>query len=123
LVWLFHRVPHSGLKKWAFVLLGISFVRLAINPSVLAYHPRSDVAILNWYLYTYGIVGVCLLVAAALWRPIDERYFNWPVRPILKGLSAILGFFLLNIQIADFFTEEEHLLTFQFGQSFAEDLT
>ena len=41
LLWLFHRVPHRGLRLVAVVLLCAAFVRLALNPAVFEYHKRS----------------------------------------------------------------------------------
>src|SRR5438067_2040571 len=64
LCWLFHRVPHPGLRLAAIALLAVVFARLALNPAVLSYHPRAAFPILNWYLYTYGIATVCLFIAA-----------------------------------------------------------
>ena len=58
LLWLFHRIPHQGLRLTGFGLLTVAFVRLALNPAVLTYHARGDLPILNWYLYAYGVVIV-----------------------------------------------------------------
>jgi hypothetical protein len=58
LCWLFHRVPHPGLRLVGVALLVVAFARLGLNASVLTYHPRGTLPILNWYLYTYGIVTV-----------------------------------------------------------------
>ncbi|MDP9291225.1 MAG: DUF2339 domain-containing protein, partial [Verrucomicrobiota bacterium] len=60
LFWLFHRVPHPGLRIAAIGLLVISFARLALNPAVLSYHARAATPIFNWYLYTYGVVALSL---------------------------------------------------------------
>ena len=48
LLWLFHRVPHPGLRLTGFGLLVAAFVRLAFNPAVLEYHQRSATPIFNW---------------------------------------------------------------------------
>ena len=69
LLWLFHRVPHPGLRLAGVGLLVAAFVRLAFNPAVLEYHPRSATPIFNWYLYAYGIVTVCLFAGARLLAP------------------------------------------------------
>ena len=66
LLWLFHRVPHLGLRFVGFGLLVAAFVRLALNPAVLEYHPRATAPIFNWYLYAYGIVTASLFVASWL---------------------------------------------------------
>jgi uncharacterized membrane protein len=69
LLWLFHRVPHPGLRLTGVGLLVAAFVRLAFNPAVLEYHARSATPIFNWYLYAYGIVTVCLFAGAKLLAP------------------------------------------------------
>ena len=51
LFWLFHRVPHRGLR----LVCGRPALRrirwLALNPAVFEYHKRSASRIWNWYLY------------------------------------------------------------------------
>src|SRR5207245_72335 len=49
LCWLFLRVPHPGLRLTGIGLLVVVFVRLALNPAVLSYHPRAASPIFNWY--------------------------------------------------------------------------
>jgi uncharacterized membrane protein len=124
LLWLFRRVPHPGLRVTGVVLLIAAFVRLAINPAVLEYHARSGTPILNWYLYTYGIVITCLFVGANLIPPTRGRALGFNVRPLLNALGTILAFLLLNIQIADFFSPPgTRVLTFQFSGNFGRDMT
>ncbi|HTO02962.1 MAG TPA: DUF2339 domain-containing protein, partial [Opitutus sp.] len=122
LLWLFHRVPHTGLRATGTVLLIIAFVRLALNPEVLAYHPRSDTPVFNWYLYAYGISLVCMFVSARLLAPPRNRVLGINVPPLLNALGLILAFLLLNIEIADYFTTAGAVLTFQFGGNFARDM-
>jgi len=64
LVWLFRRIPHRGLLVWSGALLAAVFVRLAVNPAVLSYHPASHRAIVNWYLYTYLVSAAAFFFAA-----------------------------------------------------------
>src|SRR6476660_7835402 len=97
LCWLFHRVPHPGLRIAGIALLLISFARLVFNPAVLEYHPRAATPIFNWYLYTYGIVAICLFVAARLLAPPRNLVLNKNAPPLLNSLGAILAFVLLNI--------------------------
>ena len=124
LLWLFHRIPHPGLRLTGVALLAITFVRLAINPAVLSYHPRGDLPILNWYLYTYGIGAACMFAGAWLMRPPRERVGDVDAPPILCGLGMILLFFLVNIEIADFFTAAgERTLTFDFSGNLGRDMT
>ncbi|HEV7238188.1 MAG TPA: DUF2339 domain-containing protein [Thermoanaerobaculia bacterium] len=118
LVWLYRRIPHRGLLAWAAALLVSVFVRLTINPDILSYHPSSDRAILNWYLYTYLVSALAFFVAAYL-APREYR------RAIgaLRAAGTLLLFFLLNIEIADYFSTGS-TLTFNFlSSSLAQDLT
>lgn len=122
LLWLFHRVPHPGLKWVGLGLLAIAFVRLALNPEVLTYYPRSGRAIFNWYLYTYGVTTACLLAGARLLAPPHERLGGVHVQALLYGLGTVLAFLLLNIEIADYFSSGRTLI-FQFSGNLARDMT
>ncbi|MSU60821.1 MAG: DUF2339 domain-containing protein [Pedosphaera sp.] len=124
LCWLFHRVPHPGLRLTAVGLLITSFARLALNPAVLSYHARSETPIFNWYLYSYGVVTVALFMAARLLAPPRDQVLGNSAPGVLNTLGAILAFLLLNIQIADFFTAPgAAVLTFQFSGNFARDMS
>jgi hypothetical protein len=123
LLWLFHRVPHPGLRLTGAGLLVAAFVRLALNPEVFKYHLRSDTPIFNWYLYTYGIVTVCLFLGARLLAPPRHQIGKINVPPILAGLGIVLAFLLLNIEIADYFSAPGTRLSFQFRGNFARDMT
>ena len=124
LLWLFHRVPHPGLRATGAVLLVITFARLALNPAVFAYHVRGDTAFLNWYLYVYGLATVALFAGAKLLAPPRERVLGFSAPPLLNTLGTILAFLLLNIEIADYFTRPgAHTLTFQFSGDFGRDMT
>jgi len=123
LLWLFHRVPHPGLRLTGVGLLVAAFVRLALNRAVFDYHLRSATPILNWYLYTYGIVTVCLFAGARLLAPPRNLILQSNAPPILAGLGTVLAFLLLNIEIADFFSPAGSTLTFQFSGDFARDMT
>ena len=124
LLWLFHRVPHPGLRATGTVLLVTTFARLALNPAVLGYHVRGDTALLNWYLYAYGIATAALFAGAKLLAPPRERVLGFSAPPHLNTLGTILAFFLLNIEIADYFTQPgASTLTFQFSGNFGRDMT
>jgi len=123
LLWLFHRVPHAGLRLAGAGLLFAAFVRLALNPAVLGYHPRSATPIFNWYLYAYGIVAVCLFAGAWLLAPPRHQILRVNAPPILTGLGTVLSFLLVNIEIADYFSDPGSTLTFQFSGNFARDMT
>jgi len=124
LCWLFHRVPHPGLRLTGVALLAIAFVRLALNPAVLSYHARSTFPILNWYLYTYGLVTISLFAGARLLAPPRERVLTIKAPALLCTLGTTLAFLLVNIQIADFFAEPgTAALTFKFSGNFTRDMT
>src|SRR5437016_4173328 len=124
LCWLFHRVPHPGLRIAGVGLLLVCFARLVCNPTVLAYHARAATPIFNWYLYTYGIVAISFMVAARLLAPPRNLVLNQNAPPLLNSCGAILAFVLLNIEIADYFsTPGAYELTFQFTGNFARDMS
>jgi uncharacterized membrane protein len=119
LLWLYRRVPHWGLPWVGIGLLCVAFARLAVNPAVLEYHARSATPILNWYLYAYGIVTVCLFVGAQL---VEDGAPGGRALPATLG--TVLAFVLLNIEIADCFTPVgARALTFEFSGNFARDMT
>ena len=124
LLWLFHRVPHPGLRLVGVALLIVAFARLSLNPAVLEYHARSGVALLNWYLYSYGLVTAALFVGARLMAPPRDIVLGSSGPRVLNTLGTILAFLLLNIEIADFFSAPgTTVLTFQFSGNFARDMT
>jgi uncharacterized membrane protein len=122
LLWLFHRVPHPGLRATGVALLIAAFVRLTFNGAVLTYHPRSDTPIFNWYLYSYGIALACQFIGARLLAPPRERVLGTDTPPLLNALGTLLAFLLLNIEIADYFSPAGSTLAFQFSGNFARDL-
>ena len=124
LLWLFHRVPHPGLRATGAVLLVTAFARLALNPAVLGYHVRGDTGILNWYLYAYGLATAALFAGARLLAPPRHRTLGVDAPPLLNTLGVILAFNLLNIEIADYFTAPgARALAFQFSGNFARDMS
>jgi hypothetical protein len=124
LCWLFRRIPHSGLRLASVALLLVVFVRLALNPAVLSYHPRAAFPILNWYLYTYGIATICLFAAARFLAPPRNRVLGYNVLPLLYTLGTVLAFLIVNVEIADYFsTPGAAALTFQFSGNFGRDMS
>lgn len=122
LIWLFHRVPHVGLKATGVTLLAFVFARLTLNPFVFDYHPRSGLPLLNWYLWVYGIAVACHFVAGRLLSPPREQLFGRSVQPLAFGGGVILAFYLLNIQIADYYSTGSRV-SFEFSANFARDMT
>jgi uncharacterized membrane protein len=127
LAWLYGRVPHRGLLWWTAGLTVAVLVRLAFNPAVLTYHPRAELPVWNWYLYTYLIAAGALLAAGRLLDSTDDRLDDALPRlsVVANAGGGLLLFLLLNIEIADFFSTGP-TLTFGFlsGRStLAEGLT
>jgi uncharacterized membrane protein len=122
LCWLFHRVPHPGLKGLGAGLLATALIRLTLNPTVFEYHARAGTPILNWYLYTYTAVAACQFLAARLLAPPRNTVLDLNLPPLFAGAGTILLFLLMNIEISDFYSEGTSL-TFEFTGSFARDIT
>jgi uncharacterized membrane protein len=124
LCWLFHRVPHPGLRLVGVGLLAVSFARLGLNPLVLSYHARAAHPFFNWYLYAFGVVSIALFAGARLLaRPRNlTAGINTP--PLLYSMGTLLVFLLVNIEIADYFsTPGAPVLTFEFSGNFARDMS
>ncbi|MFL6193348.1 MAG: DUF2339 domain-containing protein [Thermoanaerobaculia bacterium] len=115
LAWLYGRIPHRGLLLWTAGLAAAVFVRLSLNPAVLTYHPRAEIPVWNWYLYTYLVAAVALFGAARLLSRTDDRPLAGLPRlsTLLSAAGGVLLFLLLNIEIADFFSKGS-TLTFAF---------
>jgi uncharacterized membrane protein len=103
-------------------LLVTSFVRLALNPWVIIAYERTGTPIWNWYLYTYGLVSICLLTAARLLAPPRHKTLDINTPPLLYSLGVLLAFALVNIEIADVFSPPGNRLTLNFSGSFAQDM-
>jgi len=125
LLWLFRRIPHEGLRIGSVLLLGAAFVRLlpGVNPFLLHYCERGPVPFLNWFLYTYGIVGACQFTSARLIGRERPLVLTLPARSLLSALGTILAFLLVNLEIADFFSVGERYVAFGLPTSLAQDMT
>ena len=125
LAWLYGRVPHPGLLTWMAGLFATVFARLALNPAVLDYHPRSAVPLLNWYLYAYLVAAGCAFGAQRLLKGREDG-LPWGLPRLSKLLAAggaILLFLLLNIEIADGFSSGPALTFNLLHGSLAQDLS
>ncbi len=127
LAWLYGRVPHKGLLVWTAGLAAAVVLRLSVNRAVLSYHPRAELVIWNWYLYTYLVAAVALLAAGWLLSKTDDRLARELPRVSVLAFcgSGLLLFLLLNIEIADYFSTGP-TLTFSFlsdRATLAEGLT
>jgi uncharacterized membrane protein len=121
-LWLFHRVPHPGLRIVGAGLLAAAFARLAFNPAIFDYHVRGDQALLNWFLYSYGIVTVCLFAGARLLTPPRHKVGKINCPPWLNALGTVLAFLLMNLEIADYFTAPGGRVRIEFSGNFAQGM-
>jgi uncharacterized membrane protein len=122
LIWLFHKIPHPGLRGVGIALLLVSFIRLGMNPAILIDYPYSSWPIFNWYLYAYGIAVFCLMAGGRLLAAPRNKAFGINIPPVLYTLGTILAFLLMNIEIADLFSTGLSL-KFQFTGDLARGMT
>lgn len=122
LLWLFHRIPHPGLRIAGVALLAAVFARLVLNPAVLRYAERSDIPILNWILLTYGVATCCCFAGMRLLAPPRDRVLGINAPALLAVLGTILAFALVNAEIADFFTPAGEWVRLEFSGNFARDI-
>jgi uncharacterized membrane protein len=125
LAWLHTRLRHRGLVAGTVALLTAVVVRLVLNPAILVYHARSEVPILNWYLYTYLVAAASCFAAAVALRAEEPFAGVVRLRPVrlLSTWGALLLFALLNIEIADVFATGPRLRFALEGASLAQDLS
>jgi uncharacterized membrane protein len=121
LAWLWGRIPHRALVPWSLALFGAAFVRLAFNPAVLAYHPRTPTPVWNWYLAVYTVAAAAFFIGFALFRRMGPVPYEGAVRLLPAGGTALL-FVLLNLEIADFFAEGSAPSLNIFSSSLSEGL-
>ncbi len=127
LAWLWRRIPHRGLLGWSGALLAASFVRLVpfLNVWIFDYHARGQAPVWNWYLYAYALVAAAHFAAARCFAGTEDRLRpGWPRLSTLAATGgALLVFFLVNVEIADFWTAGEPVLRFRFWTGFGPHLS
>ncbi len=123
LLWLFHRIPHPGLRVTGLALLAAVFARLTLNPAVLHYAERSPTPVFNWILLTYGSAAACCFVGMRLLAPPRDRVLGLNAPAFLATLGTILAFALVNFEIADYFTPEGSWVRLEFSGDFARDMS
>jgi uncharacterized membrane protein len=100
---LWRRLDHAGLKYVAVVHLGVSALRLTLNPEVLTYHPRSGVPVFNWLAATYWIPAAALLAGWLLLRDREVgRARPWE-EGLYEGGRAMLSRVMAAAAVAVFF--------------------
>lgn len=123
LAWLYRRIRFPQLVWWIGGIAAAVFVRLALNPAVLAYHPRATTPIFNWYLYLYLVSALALFAAAYYLRGTDDRIVEWRLAHLLPAGATVLLFLLVNIEIADYYSRGSTLTFNFFSAGLAQDLT
>jgi len=100
------------------------FARLAIESGGLLLSARGSQPFWNWYLYTYLISALALILAGWLLSKTSDRFMKgWPrASYLLPAGGVLLLFLLLNIEISDFYSVGERI-TFTFTATLAQDLT
>jgi uncharacterized membrane protein len=124
LAWLYRRIRFPQLVLWIGGIASAVFVRLALNPAVLEYHPRSTAPIFNWYLYLYLVSALALFAAAALLRGTDDRVLGeLRLTALVPAGATVLLFLAVNIEIADYYSSGTTLTFNFFSASLGQDLT
>jgi uncharacterized membrane protein len=132
-IFLWSHIDHPGLRFFGLALLMTVTVRLVANPSILEYHPRDYLPVLNWLLYTYGISAAALLGSYHFLRPLEverrslfEKGFydgRYPIGAIACSLAALLVIFVwINLTIFDAFSSHS-TLSISMDRQPARDLT
>lgn len=112
LIWLNTRVPYKGLTGTGYGLLAVAFLRL-LFPDLA---PVPAARVWNWYLGIYTVSAACALLAARWWPEQLSRFW----KNSLAAMGGIILFWLLNIEIAQWFADGR--LSFEFTGSLAEAL-
>ncbi len=101
LVWLWHSLRLNVSQNIGLGIFLLVMIRLVLNPFVLEYF-EDAAPFFNGYLYTYGFCATMLFAAAYFWR---ENGNKSPIYLLRIG-GGILLFVLLNIEIANSFSED-----------------
>ena len=114
LAWAWRRVRHPLLVGAGTALAALVTVRLLLNPFALEYGNGAGLPLLNWTLYTWGIPLVAFLLAA---RWYEARW----LQSGLRSVAVLLGFALINLEIAHTFAHDDQL-SFR-SERLAEEMT
>ena len=103
------KLGHAGLRHVGLAHIVYAATRL-ISPSVLDYHPRGELALLNWITPTFLLpVAAC---SAAWWllRRAEEGVENEPAimtrqagAVVAATIALVLGFAWLNVAVLDIY--------------------
>lgn len=102
LAWAWRRVRHPLLISAGAVLAAVVTSRLLLNPFALTYGNGAGLPLFNWTLYTWGIPLAAFLLAS---RWYEQRW----LQSALRTVAVLLGFALLNLEIAHLFARDQQL--------------
>lgn len=110
LFWLYEKLHLRGLAWTGFALGVTAFVRLALNPFAFDPSMQTNLPILNWYLYAYGLSAGALLIGGWMmshYLAFKERkpFGSFPAIGSFYTMGTLLLFLLMNIEIADYFSK------------------
>ena len=93
-------LPAAG----ALLAVGVG-LRLLANPEALRYGSGEGMILLNWTLYTWGVPGALLLVAAGVGQN------GWPewLRKALRVEAILIFFALVNLEVSHAFAHDRAL--------------
>ncbi len=121
------RLAHPLFRGFLSIFAMVVAIRLLLNSAVLGYQERGSQPILNAFLYTYGVPLACFLMAARLlgsnWKA--EFFGKIPLPTLLRIGGVAFGFWLVNIEVVDWFTPrgpDLERLRFAIPQDFAPSL-
>jgi|GEM_PF-3131357 Predicted membrane protein (DUF2339). len=114
------KVPTNWNPKIGFVLLVIAFIRLIFIGEFSSGY-TVDSKIFNWYMLVYSLSAAAMFVSAKYW--VAEEKDNNTIKNILNIAGAVLLFFLVNIEIANYFSTSGEILKFNFFGDFASTIT
>ncbi|MEJ2108459.1 MAG: DUF2339 domain-containing protein, partial [Acidobacteriota bacterium] len=123
LSWLYGKIPHKGLLYTLGGLFSVVFFWLVLNP-VLTDLYRSESRIWNRYLYTYRVSSSALILGGWLLSKTRNNLaasLQYLPKLLLTG-GVLLLFWLLNIEIADFYSAGSKV-TFNFTATLQQDMT
>jgi uncharacterized membrane protein len=131
---LWRRLDHPGLKYLGVALLCAAGLRLAANPAVLGYYPRSTRRLVNWLGYSYLVPSAAMVAGALLLRPLEvarlrpweRQVYGERERPLgviaTFGAAVVVVFVWINLAIADWYATGPRL-ELSFGDTPAQRLT
>lgn len=120
LIFLNSKVPTKWVHKAGLCLLFIAFLRLSLFMNLCSQLNNQPI-IFNWFLLVYSLAAAAMFISAKFW-PVKEGTNNYMCR-LLNITGAVLIFFLLNLEIANYFGTNGEPLEFNFFGNFAATIT